>query len=115
MKLLFLCSMNLMRSPTAEELFHGVNGVECQSAGLRRKAEVFVTPEMIAWADIIFVMEEDHRAMLNKMARSLVKNKRVVVLNIPDHFCRNHPKLIDMLWERVPLSVDQLKGQRPGG
>jgi len=113
MKLLFLCSMNMMRSPTAEDVFNGVAGVEAESAGLRRDAELFVTPELIAWADIIFVMEEDHRAKLNKMARSLVKDKRVVCLGIPDHYCRGHPELIDLLWERVPKSVPQLAGMRP--
>lgn len=113
MKLLFLCSLNVMRSPTAEDLFQGVNGVECQSAGTRRDAGQFVTPEMIRWADIILVMEDHHREKLNRMARGLVRDKKVVVLGVPDHYPYMHPELVDLLWERVPRSVPQLVGQRP--
>jgi protein-tyrosine-phosphatase len=60
-KLLFLCSQNRLRSPTAEAVFSEYEGLEVESAGLDRNAELTVSTEMIEWADIIFVMEKSHR------------------------------------------------------
>ena len=46
MKLLFICSQNLHRSPTAEEVFRG--RFETRSAGLYNEAPV--TAEQLEWA-----------------------------------------------------------------
>ena len=56
MKLLFLCSQNKLRSPTAEAIFSEYEGLEVESAGLNKGAENLLSAEMIEWADIIFVM-----------------------------------------------------------
>jgi predicted protein tyrosine phosphatase len=40
MKLLFICSKNKLRSPTAEVVFSQYEGLEVESAGLDRDAEV---------------------------------------------------------------------------
>ena len=58
---LFICSQNRLRSPTAEQVFSGYLGLECASAGLNHDAENPVTPELLEWAEIIFVMEKAHR------------------------------------------------------
>ena len=55
--LLFLCARNRLRSPTAERVFASRPGVETASAGLAPDAEEPVTPDHLAWADIVFVME----------------------------------------------------------
>lgn len=60
-KLLFVCSQNRLRSPTAEQVFASFDGIETESAGLNNEAEVPVSPELLHWADIIFVMEKAHR------------------------------------------------------
>lgn len=59
--LLFLCSRNRLRSPTAEQVFASRPGVETASAGLASDAEEECSAELVAWADIIFVMEKAHR------------------------------------------------------
>ena len=64
MHLLFLCARNRWRSPTAERIFAGIGGVETCSAGVRPDAEQPLTAELIEWADIIFVMEPRHRAIM---------------------------------------------------
>ncbi|WP_229702021.1 arsenate reductase/protein-tyrosine-phosphatase family protein [Bowmanella pacifica] len=38
-KILFLCSRNRLRSPTAEAIFKGVEGWEVSSAGINNDAE----------------------------------------------------------------------------
>jgi predicted protein tyrosine phosphatase len=52
-KLLFLCSRNKLRSPTAEAIFSEYEGLEVESAGLNPDAEVLVSNEMLESADII--------------------------------------------------------------
>lgn len=59
--LLFLCSRNRLRSPTAERVFADWPGVETASAGLAPDADEPLTPEHLDWADLIFVMEPVHR------------------------------------------------------
>ncbi len=84
--LLFLCSRNKLRSPTAEALFRGRPGIETDSAGLSPDAEVMLSPEQIEWADLILVMEKVHRARLNRKFGKHLAGKRVVVLDIPDNY-----------------------------
>ena len=52
-KLLFVCSKNKWRSPTAEKIFHGFNGYDVRSAGTEQGARVKVTIGHIRWADIV--------------------------------------------------------------
>ncbi len=99
-RVLFLCSQNKLRSPTAEAVFADYPGVEVDSAGLNHDAEVPLSPEQIAWADLILVMEKTHRNRLNRHFRSHLRGKRVAVLNIPDDFDYMEPALIELLKSR---------------
>ena len=99
---LFVCSQNLDRSPTAERLFADFPGVETASAGTNNDAETPLSSELVAWADIIFVMEKTHRDKLRNRFKSSLKSQRVVCLVIPDHFKVNDPELVALLKARVP-------------
>jgi predicted protein tyrosine phosphatase len=44
---LFLCSQNRLRSPTAEQVFSTWPGIEVASAGLDATAETPVSPELL--------------------------------------------------------------------
>lgn len=94
--LLFLCSRNRLRSPTAEAIF-ARPGVETDSAGLSPDAEVILSPEQIEWADLILVMERNHRTRLNRDYGRHLKGKRIVVLGIPDQFDFMDPALVELL------------------
>jgi predicted protein tyrosine phosphatase len=61
-KVLFVCTANLQRSPTAERLFQGWKSVwEAKSAGIMPDSEGNpLTQELIDWADLIIVMEPIH-------------------------------------------------------
>ncbi|GAX40836.1 hypothetical protein NIES4075_18020 [Tolypothrix sp. NIES-4075] len=100
-KLLFLCSQNRLRSPTAEAVFSEYEGLEVESAGLDRYAELPVSTEMIEWADIIFVMEKSHRNKLSKNFQPFLKDKKVICLDIPDDFEYMEPVLINLLKKKV--------------
>ena len=99
--ILFICTQNRLRSPTAEQVFAEWPGVETASAGLGNDAEVPVSPELLAWADMIFVMEKAHRNRLSaKFARHL-NGKRVISLDIPDDYDFMDPMLIRLLKQKV--------------
>jgi predicted protein tyrosine phosphatase len=100
--ILFLCSRNRLRSPTAERIFRSRTGFEVASAGILADAEHPVTPELIAWADVIFVMEELQRKKLNKRFRAFLKGKRILCLDIPDEYGYMDPRLVALLRKRVP-------------
>ncbi|MBF2015879.1 MAG: phosphotyrosine protein phosphatase [Rivularia sp. T60_A2020_040] len=100
-KLLFLCSKNKLRSPTAEAVFSEYEGLEVESAGLNQDAEIPLSAEMIEWADIIFVMEKSHRNKLSKNFQSFLKGKRVVCLDILDEYDYMDLDLIKLLKDKV--------------
>jgi predicted protein tyrosine phosphatase len=101
MRALFICSHNVMRSPTAEALFAEYPGVQADSAGTEADAERRVSADAIEWADTIFVMEPFHRDRLqNKFPREL-SGKHVVVLDIPDEYDYMDPELIEVLKREV--------------
>ena len=100
MRVLFLCSKNRLRSPTAEHIFAEHPGLETDSAGLNRDADVRLSDEQIEWADLIVAMEQSHRAKLNRDYFSALRNKRVVVLGIPDEYDFMDKDLIDLLKQK---------------
>jgi predicted protein tyrosine phosphatase len=100
-KVLFICSQNRLRSPTAESVFSNRPGFEVGSAGLNSEAETPVSPELIEWSDVIFVMEKIHRNKLSKKFRAHLKAKRVICLDIPDEFEFMDPALVRLLEAKV--------------
>jgi predicted protein tyrosine phosphatase len=100
-KLLFICSRNKLRSPTAEAVFSEYAELEVESAGLDRNAEVRVSTEAIEWADIIFVMEKSHKSKLSKNFQPFLKGKKVICLDIPDEYEYMEPALIELLKQKV--------------
>ena len=100
--LLFVCSQNRLRSPTAENVFSQWPGVEALSAGLNNDATTPVTPELLEWAHIVVVMEKAHRNKLTKKFNNHLKGKKVIVLDIPDEYEYMQPELIQLLKAKVP-------------
>lgn len=98
---LFVCSANRLRSPTAEQVFSTWPGIETDSAGISNGADVLLSSEQIEWADIIFVMEKTHRNKLNRKFRSSLDGKRVICLDIPDDYEFMDPVLVRLLESRV--------------
>ena len=101
-RVLFVCSQNRLRSPTAEQVFANRPGIECSSAGTNHDAENPLTPELVEWADVIFVMEKAHRSKLTSRFRPHLANKRVICLNIPDDYEYMAPELVRLLERKVP-------------
>ncbi len=101
-KVLFVCSQNKLRSPTAEAVFSNESNLEVASAGLDNDAKVTVTPELVEWADIIFVMEKNHKNRLQKKFKEYINKQRVVSLGIPDNYDYMDPELIEIFKRMIP-------------
>ncbi|MBK5565884.1 low molecular weight protein tyrosine phosphatase family protein [Ensifer sp. 2YAB10] len=99
---LFVCSQNKLRSPTAEQVFADWPDIEVSSAGTNNDAGNPLSAEQIEWADIIFVMERAHRTKVQAKYRAALKNKRLICLHIPDDYAFMEPALIQLLKVKVP-------------
>jgi len=71
------------------------------SAGLNHDAENPVTPELLEWANLIFVMEKAHRNKLSSKFKRHLSNKRIICLDIPDEYAFMEPSLVRLLQARV--------------
>lgn len=101
--LLFLCSRNRLRSPTAEMVFSKVPGVRTASAGLAPDAETPVDADLVEWADVILVMEKSHRKKLLERFGKGIGDRPVICLDIPDDYEFMDPELVDLLHRKVPI------------
>ncbi len=106
-KVLFVCSQNRLRSPTAKAVFAGTDGIEVASACLDHDADVPVFVELLEWADAIFVVERAHRNKLSKKFRSHLKNKRIVCLDILDEYAYMDPVLVKILKRKMLPFLDK--------
>jgi predicted protein tyrosine phosphatase len=97
MNILFVCSRNQWRSPTAEQVWRNRSGLVVRSAGTSPKARHTVTTGDLKWADVVFVMEPKHQQILQAEFRQFVRDKRIEVLNIPDEYKFMDPELVAML------------------
>ena len=98
---LFVCTANRERSPTAEQIFADWPGVATDSAGIGNDAEVQLSTEQVEWADTIFVMEKVHRSRLQKKFRKYLNDKKIICLDIPDQYPLMDMELIELLKSKV--------------
>ena len=105
-RLLFVCRQNRRRSATAERLFCKRADLDVRSAGTAVDALVRVNANMIEWADIIFVMDDDQRRWLEATFADHPSLGKVVCLDIPDVFTFLQPELVQLLEERVPTHLN---------
>ncbi len=99
-KLLFICTANWQRSPTAEALFKNSRNYEAKSAGTSPIAERPITSQAIKWADIIFCMEDLHKNYILENFPE-AKNKKIIILNLPNIYLKNDPELVIILKEKL--------------
>ena len=101
MKILFVCSANQDRSPTAENMYKDRPGLEVKSAGVSWYARVSLNSELVNWADVILTMEEWHQDKIVEDYPELISGKIIDCLDIPDTYRYMHPSLQEMIREKV--------------
>ena len=107
-ELLFVCSQNRLRSPTAEHVFATRPDVEVDSAGTNHDADNPLTIDLVEWADIIFVVERMHRSKLQRRFRSALTHTRVICLDITDNYDFMQPELVALLETKVTRHLPAL-------
>jgi len=100
-KILFVCSANVDRSPTAHRIYTDYPGIEAKSAGTSWYAHVRITKELVQWADVILCMENWQKHFVEREFSDLISNKKVDFLDIPDDYVYMNPALIELIKEKV--------------
>jgi len=99
-KILFVCTINRMRSKTAHEIYANDIRFEVKSAGTDRGAETVINRELLEWADSVAVMEKHHRNAIRKQFPDIYSKKRIVCLYIPDEYDYMQPELVSVIRSR---------------
>ncbi|SDH26416.1 Predicted protein tyrosine phosphatase [Pseudomonas flavescens] len=99
--ILFVCSRNQWRSPTAETVWRKHPELCVRSAGTSPRARRTVSASDIQWADVVFVMEHKHKSRLMANFARLLSHKPLHVLDIADEYQYMDPELVDILERSV--------------
>jgi predicted protein tyrosine phosphatase len=102
LNVLFICSRNQWRSPTAEQVFRRHPALAVRSAGTAASARRQVNQVDLAWADVIVVMEGKHKSRLLAEHSRTLTGKPLHVLDIPDDYRFMDPELVELLETAVP-------------
>ena len=71
------------------------------SAGVSKDADLLLSAEMVAQADLIFVMERSHKAKIQRRFKAALGKSRLICLDIPDNYRFMQPELIELLTRKV--------------
>ena len=105
---LFVCSRNQWRSPTAEHVWRDEPGINVRSAGTASSARRRIGLADIRWADLILVMEEKHKSRIKADFRRLVAHKRIEVLDIPDEYRFMDEELVAILRDKCAAVFERV-------
>ena len=86
LRVLFVCTANQQRSPTAEALYRDDPRFEVASAGTSEYANRPVSTGLLKWADLVVAMENHHRRLIIQRFPAEARSVRFIVLGIPDVF-----------------------------
>ena len=114
-RILFVCTANVDRSRTAEDLYLGDERYEVRSAGVAPFATVPLTRDLLLWADRVFVMNESedrHQTLIR--IRFPDVNRPVVDLDIEDRWSWGDPELVAMIRKRLRPYLGPPRGGRGG-
>lgn len=103
---LFVCSRNQWRSPTAEALWRRHPGLAVRSAGTSPKARRTISAADVSWAEVILVMESKHKSRLVADYSQLLQGRTIHVLDIPDDYGFMDPELVEMLEVSVAACLE---------
>lgn len=111
LKVLFVCSRNRWRSPTAEQIYRDSKAIMVRSGGTSPNARRRVTFRDLEWADLVLVMEKRHRDILRSEFASSMKSVRLEVLNIPDEYQYMDSELVDEIRACVERLVPEVRSE----
>lgn len=112
MNVLFVCTENLARSPMAATLFRELQGRtgrhEARAVGTAPHAPRRLTTRELAWAELVAVMEPRHLGVI--VAHWPQHARKVVVLQVEDHFISSERELRQLLEPKVRALLARCDG-----
>ncbi|GAB5405644.1 MAG: phosphotyrosine protein phosphatase [Aureliella sp.] len=106
-KVLFVCSKNRWRSPTAEAVYRDDHRIAVRSRGTAQSARRTVCAADLAWADLVMVMEHKHRSRLLAEFTREAEFLEIAVLDIPDDYQFMDAELVDLIQTAAEPHIDQ--------
>jgi protein-tyrosine phosphatase len=103
--------MNKKRSATAEQIYRNDARLEVRSAGVRQQANRRVSEADLLWADVVFVMENEHKKWIGERYKHL-DLPSIDVLHIPDEFEFMDAELVEMLRLMLDPEIEHLVGAK---
>ncbi|UCE03033.1 MAG: phosphotyrosine protein phosphatase [Candidatus Latescibacterota bacterium] len=100
-RILFVCSQNSLRSPTAEQLYRDNARLKVRSAGVDRGATQRLTAEMLDWAEEVFVFEWEQSDEIRRQFPEQYSSVTIECLNVPDDYGFMEPALVTLLAKRL--------------
>ncbi len=90
-KVLFVCSMGILRSATGSRIYgHKYN---TRSAGSYDEALIQVTGPLLEWADeIVYVQKHNYDDVVRRFGKDF--DYKTKVIDIPDNYEHMHPEII---------------------
>lgn len=105
--ILFVCARNKRRSRTAEYIFKNNDRFNVRSAGLSPSSERKLSEKDLQWADMILVMEKNHRSKVREQYGHL-DLPPIEILDIEDEYEFMDDALICLLQEKVDAVLRRL-------
>lgn len=100
-----VCGRNKKRSRTAEHIFMNDQRFRIRSVGLSVKSSRQLKETDLHWANLILVMEDDHRARILESYR-YIELPDIEVLHIEDDYAYLDEELIQLLKERINATLE---------
>jgi len=110
LRVVFVCTQNKLRSPTAQAVFAARPDWQVASAGTDQRAETPLSRDLLEWADVAVCMEKVHRETIRSRFRGALPDDRLLILGIPDDYGYMDAELVRLLERTVP---QRLAHQRP--
>lgn len=104
--ILVVCGRNKRRSRTAEYLFKNDDRIYIRSVGLSPKSDRQIRNKDLQWAHLILVMEDEHKKRVESNYQDL-EIPPIDVLHIEDIYEFRDPELVEMLVERIDLTLKE--------
>ena len=106
MNILFVCTANKLRSPTAQAVFGQRTDIVARSAGLDPEVPCRLDEELDSWMDRIYAMETHHREKIRKKFKAALGSTPIITLDIPDEYDYMQPELVALLKAKLPRYVE---------
>jgi predicted protein tyrosine phosphatase len=107
LKLMFVHPRGAAQYPFPESILEGDPRVAIRTASLGDDALGPDEQAMVAWADVLMVMEKRMRHVLRRRLKEIDKSKRVVCLHLPEFHDVHDPAYVQLIRERINVYLEK--------